>query len=179
MSDEQTDDTSTPFVSDEYFHTFLAGRVSHPGRADFANLFQQITAEMNRRLVRQQAKVLEAQNVLIKSQDRSRSRSDSRRGCLQALQSFSRWLRRGQSSQNHKSRNPPCRPQLRPKRQPNRAKPHEPPRCRARACGLVSDGMKKFDDSQNHNHRLRDARVRFWTRVVGPRTRIVDRRGVH
>ena len=69
MPDEQKDDTSIPFVSDQYFRDFLAGKVSIPSHSDFANIFQQIAAEMNRRLVRQQAKVIEAQNVLIKSQE--------------------------------------------------------------------------------------------------------------
>ena len=69
MADEQTDDTSIPFVTDEYFRHFLSGKASSPGRSDFANLFLQISAEMNRRLVRQQAEVLRAQNALIESQN--------------------------------------------------------------------------------------------------------------
>ena len=70
MTDEQTDDTSIPFVPDEYFRNFLAGKDSFPSQSDFHNKFLQIAAEMNRRLVRQRDKVLEAQNVLIESQER-------------------------------------------------------------------------------------------------------------
>ena len=69
MPDEQTDDTSIPFVSDEYFRTFLAGKISTPSQSRFPNDFQLVAAEMNRRLVRQQVEVLKAQNVLIESQD--------------------------------------------------------------------------------------------------------------
>jgi hypothetical protein len=70
LCDEEIDDTSIPFVSDEYFRDFLAGKGVKASQQDFPNIFQQIAAEMNRRLVRQQAKVIKAQNVLIESQDR-------------------------------------------------------------------------------------------------------------
>jgi hypothetical protein len=69
MSDEQPDDTSIPFVEEKYFRDFLAGKVSIPSHSSFPNNFQLVAAEMNRRLVRQQAKALAAQNVLIKSQE--------------------------------------------------------------------------------------------------------------
>lgn len=66
---EQTDDTSTPLIEDQYFRDFLNGKGPFESQADFPNRFQRVAAEMNRRLVRQQLKALAAQNLLLKSQD--------------------------------------------------------------------------------------------------------------
>jgi hypothetical protein len=71
MSDEQTDDTSVPFVSDRYLRDFLKGKEGSPSQADFPAKFQQVSAEMNRRLVRQQNKLLAAQETLAKSLTRA------------------------------------------------------------------------------------------------------------
>jgi hypothetical protein len=71
MYDEQTDDTSMPFVPDEYFRNFLAGKGSQPSQQAFPNEFQQIGAEMNRRLMRQQAKLLAAQDLVARSLTRA------------------------------------------------------------------------------------------------------------
>jgi len=70
MSDEQADDTSIPFVPDKFLREFMEGKLSHPGHTVFPDHLQLVAAEMNRRLVRQQAKFLAAQNVLLKSQDK-------------------------------------------------------------------------------------------------------------
>ncbi len=69
MSDEQADDTSIPFVNEKYFRDFLEGRGSHTGQVDFSHHLQIVAAEMNRRLVRQQVKLLAAQNILLESQE--------------------------------------------------------------------------------------------------------------
>jgi hypothetical protein len=71
MSDEQADDTSTPFVKDEYLRRFLEGKEGHPSQADFPAKFQLVSAEMNRRLARQQGKMLAAQEILTKSVTRA------------------------------------------------------------------------------------------------------------
>jgi hypothetical protein len=71
MSDEQADDTSMPFVKDEYLRSFLEGKEGYPGQADFPDKCQLVSAEMNRRLVRQQVKVLAAQEILAKSLTRA------------------------------------------------------------------------------------------------------------
>jgi hypothetical protein len=70
MSDEQADDTSIPFADEKYIRDFLEGRVSSIGQVDFPLHLQTVVAEINRRLVRQQAKLLETQNTLLESQEK-------------------------------------------------------------------------------------------------------------
>ena len=70
MSDEQADDTSTPFLDEKHFRDFLEGRSSHPGQVVFPDHLRQAMAEMNRRPARQQGKFLAAQNALLAAQNR-------------------------------------------------------------------------------------------------------------
>jgi uncharacterized protein HemX len=68
MPEKPEDDTSTPFIADQQFRDFLAGRLATNDQTDRGHLIQKAAVEMNRRLFRTQLKSLEAQGRQLEAQ---------------------------------------------------------------------------------------------------------------